>query len=204
VARVDSRVGALTPTKAACQLPRSVGDARVEERPRGVIERAFREHGPFLNGTARRLCGNASDAQDLVQDALERALAAVAAGEVPRNVRGWLTSIVYNLYIDRYRGRQRGPRFESIEPGDQIASPAALTDPAWIDITPEQLHAAVDQLDEEFRVVYQMHAVQGRSYIEIAEALGIPKVTVGTRLVRARQRLREKLLPLTGAGSEQP
>jgi RNA polymerase sigma-70 factor (ECF subfamily) len=176
--------------------------ARVEERPRGVVERAFREHGPFLNGTARRLCGNASDAQDLVQDALERALAAVSAGEAPHNVRGWLTSIVYNLYIDRYRGRQRGPRVQSIEPDDPIASPTAVTDPAWMSITPEQLHAAVRELDEEFRVVYQMHALQGRSYIQIAEALGIPKATVGTRLVRARQRLRDKLVHLTGDDTE--
>jgi RNA polymerase sigma-70 factor (ECF subfamily) len=186
-------VGALTSDFPTWQRAPGVR-GRAEQKPRGLVERAFVEHGPFLNGTARRLCGNASDAQDLVQDALERALAAVQSGNQPQNVRGWLTSIVYNLYIDGYRGRQRGPRVHSLEPNADVPEPVRATDPAWMSITPEQLHAAVAQLEPEFREVYELHAFEGRSYIEIAERLGIPKATVGTRLLRARQRLRAQLV----------
>ena len=54
---------------------------------------------------------------------------------------------------------------------------------------------AVARLPEEFRSVYQMHAIDGRSYSEIALKLALPKNTVGTRLIRARRKLRDLLLP---------
>jgi RNA polymerase sigma-70 factor (ECF subfamily) len=65
-------------------------------------------------------------------------------------------------------------------------------------VTREQLEDAVDRLEEEYRTVFRMHAFEDRSYKQIAEGLGIPMNTVGTRLFRARARLREILFGARG------
>ena len=51
--------------------------------------------------------------------------------------------------------------------------------------------------------MYQLHALEGRSYNEIADRLRIPKATVGTRLIRARRKLRDLLLPDLPARDEE-
>ena len=53
------------------------------------------------------------------------------------------------------------------------------------------LEGAVAKLDPEFRDIYRLHALEGRSYAEIAAQLDLPQNTVGTRLLRARKKLRE-------------
>ena len=68
--------------------------------------------------------------------------------------------------------------------------------PAWLDITPEQVQAALAKIGDEFRVVYELATSQNRSYKEIAAELRLPAATVGTRLIRARRKLRRLLTPL--------
>ena len=65
--------------------------------------------------------------------------------------------------------------------------------PDWQAITPEELLAAVAQLDTELREVTRLHGLERRSYKDISRTLGIPMGTVATRLSRARQRLRRLL-----------
>ena len=66
-------------------------------------------------------------------------------------------------------------------------------EPCWSRLTVDDVHAALAQLDPEFRDVYRMQAFERRSYSDIATALGIEPATVGTRLHRARKKLREIL-----------
>ena len=66
--------------------------------------------------------------------------------------------------------------------------------PLWMRIDAQQLRAAVDRLEPEFREVFTLHAFERRSYKDIAAALDIPQNTVGTRLLRARRKLRVLLL----------
>ncbi|WP_407740156.1 RNA polymerase sigma factor [Hyalangium sp.] len=162
-----------------------------------------REHESALHGTARRLCGNATDARDLVQDTLERGWNYRERYKPGTDGRAWLLTILRHLFIDRCRSRIRERRADvsAEEVEERIAAPEAEALPAWAAITPEQLREALEKIPEEFRLVYQLHALEGRSYIEIAERLGIPKATVGTRLIRARRRLKELLMP-TATGGE--
>lgn len=67
--------------------------------------------------------------------------------------------------------------------------------PAWRSVTAEQLDAAIASLEEEFRSVYVLRARRRLSYDDIAALLGIPRSTVGSRLHRARTRLRAILVP---------
>jgi RNA polymerase sigma-70 factor (ECF subfamily) len=155
-----------------------------------------REHEAALNVTALRLCGNVTDARDLVQDTLERGLRSLSRYKVGTDGRAWLLTILH-LFIDRCRSRTREQRAdvsaEQVE--ERVAAPELEAQPSWAAISPEQLREALEKIPEEFRLVYQLHALEGRSYNEIAERLGIPKATVGTRLIRARHRLKELLIP---------
>jgi RNA polymerase sigma-70 factor (ECF subfamily) len=159
-----------------------------------------REHRPLLFATARRLTGSDSDAHDLVQDTLERALRRFASLPPGGNPRGWLFTILHNAFIDRCRS-DRGERATSVDQlAERLAAPDSDAPALWEQVTPEQVKAAVAKLPEEFRAVYGLHAEERKSYEEISRTLGIPKATVGTRLMRARRRLKELLLGEDGAG----
>jgi RNA polymerase sigma-70 factor (ECF subfamily) len=156
-----------------------------------VFSATVREHEEALLRVARRLCGNDQDARDLVHDAYERALRNWDRYGEQGNVRGWLVAIMHNVFIDRCRtAKRRGPHAEidTIE----IAAPEPVAPPTWTKVDEQQVSRALQNLGAEFRQVYELH-VQGKSYDEIAAELRIAKNTVGTRLLRARKKLREQL-----------
>lgn len=152
----------------------------------------FLQHREVLQGVAMRLCGNVDDANDLMQDTYERVVRA-ASREVPDNPRAWLITVMHNLFLDQCRQKRRRPRLVSIEDEAEVPEPVAEAEPAWATISPAQLEAALAQLDPRFREVYELHCLSGASYEEIARQLNIPRNTVGTRLARARRKVRELL-----------
>ena len=79
-----------------------------------------------------------------------------------------------------------------------MAAPEPTIAPVWTRVSNEQVAAALNELGSDFRRVYELH-VLGRSYDEIAAELHIAKPTVGTRLIRARRKLKEALLHDLGA-----
>ncbi len=175
--------------------PSWAGRSSTEAEDLPAFSTAVREHDAVLRGLARRLCGNPADADDLVHDAYERALKAWGRYVHQGNLRSWLASIVHNLFIDRCRKQQRTPKSEAIEPLiDRLDAAAheAAPPPKWALLSADAVANALGELGPEFRRVYDLHA-QGRSYDEIASELGIARATVGTRLVRARRKLKDVL-----------
>jgi RNA polymerase sigma-70 factor (ECF subfamily) len=160
----------------------------------GSLGAALTEARPMLKRRAERLCGNATDAEDLVHDTLMRAMHGIPP-EV-RNVRAWLARILTNLFIDRCRANTRRPSHEPID--DQHEYVTLLEppgpEPAWTRITVADIRNAADALDPVYRDVYLLHTFEHQSYDEIARKLGVERVTVGTRLTRARKKLREALV----------
>ena len=133
-----------------------------------------------------------------IRDSYERALRTASACLAHQNLRAYLHSILRNLFIDQCRRASRRPRPLSLDSaelgGAALASEGAEpASPAWLDITAEQVTAALAQLPAEFRVVFELHAFEHLRYSEIAKRLGIAPATVGTRLLRARGRLRALL-----------
>ncbi len=167
--------------------------------PDAGFEPMVQAHAAALQSTALRLSRNQADARDLVQDTFERALRSYHRYQPGTSCRSWLLTILHHLFIDRCR---RGSRDRRAEPAalDLLSVPAneyAEDEPVWAKITPADLRRALQQIPEEFRRVYELHALEGRSYNEIALALAIPKATVGTRLIRARRKLKKVLMPET-------
>jgi RNA polymerase sigma-70 factor (ECF subfamily) len=160
-----------------------------------------RDHGAALRGFALKLCKSASDADDLVQDTLARALPALPSLQPGTNARAWLLSILHNLFIDRCRrGVREADRVSAQSVEHLLPAPEPSPEPAWARLGTADVDRALDQLDTGFRDVYRLHA-RGQSYDQIASALSIPRATVGTRLLRARKKLKALLF---GGPEEEP
>jgi RNA polymerase sigma-70 factor (ECF subfamily) len=157
--------------------------------PDPALEREIAAHRDALYARARQLCRGSIDADDLVQDVLERALRGSAGLRDPARVRAWLFTILTRSFIDRIRHQRALPQHEVLDDAGAAAPPADER-PAWQRLTADQLRVAVERLPVELRDTYRLHALDGRDYDDIARAQGIPKATVGTRLLRARKRLR--------------
>jgi len=151
---------------------------------------------PNLMRVALGLTRNAAEASDLVQDALERALREWTRFTPGTNARAWVTAIMSRLFIDGWRRRRRRPALVALDDLDLAGPPPpdGPSEPApWEGISDADLERAVAELPEPLRHVFQLNVVHHLSYGDIGAALGIPVNTVGTRLMRARRRLRVML-----------
>ena len=145
---------------------------------------------PALRRYARALVGNAAQADDLVQDTIERALRQWEGLREGNRLASWLRSILHNLYIDELRrGRTRGHEQEITELADDLA----LSAPAHDGTTAVDFVRAMDTLSIEHRQVLLLVGLENKNYRDIADELGIPIGTVMSRLARGRERLRSAL-----------
>lgn len=166
-----------------------------------------------LFGSAVRLTGARSDAEDLVQEALLHAYQAWSRFEPGTNVRAWLHRILMNAYISSYRRRVRERRALDVEadPGKRellITSAQALLETRDGGVhyggLGRALQNALDELPPEFRAVVVMADIAELTYREIADALGCPMGTVMSRLHRGRRALARKLGPQLGIDATAP
>jgi RNA polymerase sigma-70 factor (ECF subfamily) len=147
------------------------------------------EHLPYLRSLAARLCGRSDEAADLVQEVVERGLRWAPRLPERKNLRSWLKRVLCNLFIDGWRRRSRDCSERVFDLDALPANDDQGPPPRWAHIDDAAFRLAVDALAPEFRVVYRLHA-EGHDYDTIASRLRLPKATVGTRLHRARKKLR--------------
>lgn len=140
---------------------------------------------PRLRRYARALSGTDSDADDLVQETLTRALTHVDQWTTGENPRKWLFSILHNHYVDLLRRTARRPAHISIDAGDYV--PSTLAADAGIR---RDLDQGLQALSDEQRQVLLLVGLEGMSYAETADLLEIPMGTVMSRLARGREKLR--------------
>lgn len=143
---------------------------------------------PRLWAFALRLTGDKHDAEDLVQRACVRALERADQLQPGSAPLSWMFSIIHSVWINEVRARSVRNR-SSMEWDDQfvenVADPAARTPEEQL--MNGQIIDAFKRLPEAQRAVMLMVAVEGLSYQETAEAIGVPIGTVMSRLSRARQ-----------------
>lgn len=160
-----------------------------------TLHAALADATPYLRRLAEKLCGTAADASDLVQDTAERAMRQGMPADI-RNPRAWLTTILHNLFIDRCRAIARAPLHEPLDEIIDNVTPLEIAspEPPWSHATIDDVRLALDEISETYREVYVMHTFEHQTYEQIAARLKINRVTVGTRLNRARRELRRVLV----------
>ena len=150
-------------------------------------------HSDRVYRLAYRLTGNQHDAEDLTQEVFVRVFKSLHT-YTPGTFEGWLHRITTNLFLDQVRRKQR-IRFESL--GDDVAripstarSGEAVTTDGMFDADVENALAA---LPPDFRVAVVLCDVEGLSYEEISDILGVKMGTVRSRIHRGRAMLRSAL-----------
>lgn len=142
---------------------------------------------PALRRYARALLRDPADADDLVQDCLERAVSRWHQRRSDGDARTWLYAILHNLAVSQMRRRaRRGAHMPVDDVPEANLSVAPSQDEG---LRHRDLMAALDALPEEQRSVLLLVTVEGLSYAEAAQVLAIPTGTVMSRLSRARDRV---------------
>ena len=147
---------------------------------------------PMLRRFAYSLTGSAADADDLLQNTLERLL----TRGIPADIEPakWAFRVCRNIWIDEYRARKI--RQHNTYSLDETEEPSVDGEQTIHDqITLDQVDAAMNKLPDDQRSIMALVALQGMSYKEVAETLGIPAGTVMSRLARARVALSNYLNP---------
>jgi RNA polymerase sigma-70 factor (ECF subfamily) len=142
-------------------------------------------HIPRLRRYARALTHDVIWADDLVQDTLERALRRRWMFRMESNLRAWLFTILYRLYLNDLANHRRS--MSAVDEGWEEAQ--ASDDPGMA----FDMRRALARLSPEHRAVILLIGLEQLSYKEAAEVLQVPLGTVMSRLTRARERLRELL-----------
>lgn len=156
---------------------------------------------PGLRRYAAALVGNAAQADDLVQDSIERALRQSAQLRELDKLPGWLRRILYNKYMDELRrDRSRGRQQDITE----SANDQELSIPAYDGTAMRDFVKAINALSAEHRQILLLVGLEDLSYQEISDELGIPLGTVMSRLARARERLRAMIQEGTPADAQSP
>jgi RNA polymerase sigma-70 factor, ECF subfamily len=166
----------------------------------------------YLNGLysyAMVLTRNHAEAEDLVQETYTRAIQAMQKLRAGSNIKGWLFTILKNIWFNQLRKRRNAPQLIEIEAGDSIANnivePSKNSHDLYVSkLEAEQVRAAIQELPVEFREVILLREYEDLSYQEIASILHCPLGTVMSRLGRARAKLRALLAaaaPLKGSAS---
>lgn len=173
------------------------------KKQKAAFASAVMEHISSLYGTALRMSGQKAEAEDLVHDTFVRALSFQNRFDPGTNLKAWLFKMMINLFINKYRRDRRGRELqkgaesedlvERMIPQEQMAAHTKPEEYFFERLFSDDVVNAFDELPQEFKVVVLLADVNGFSYGQIADILGIPVGTVMSRLHRGRRMLRVSL-----------
>lgn len=186
--------------------PTGIADTELVQRAIARDEAAIRSimqaNNRRLYRLARGILRNDSEAEDVVQETYVRALTHLEDFRGDSSLATWLSRIAMNEALGRLRRQRPGVELSSLPPGTleaqiiQFPNSATSEDPektmAQREIQRVVEHA-IDELPDNFRIVFITRVIEGMNVEETAEILGLKPETVKTRLHRARSMLRENV-----------
>jgi RNA polymerase sigma factor (sigma-70 family) len=157
----------------------------VDDPRDSAFERLYRRYAHDVYRFALVLLRNPAEAEDVTQTTFLNAYRALQAGEEPQRPRSWLLTICHNAARSRIRAAMRRPREVPLE---AAAGGPAAQEESQTDV--RELVRALGQLPSNQRSAITMRELEGRSYPEIAQTLGVTVPAVDALLARARRSLR--------------
>ena len=142
---------------------------------------------PALRRYSMTLLRDRSEADDLVQDTLVRAIDRIGTRKAEGDTRAWLFAIMHNLFVSRWRRLKR----RAVVMVEDASADAATPGGQFASLQIAEVALGLEALPEEQRQVILLVAVEGFGYAEVATILDVPIGTVMSRLSRARDRLNE-------------
>jgi RNA polymerase sigma-70 factor (ECF subfamily) len=164
--------------------------AKVARGDEVAFRQLSRRHVPAMVGLARRVLGNAADAEDVVQEAMLRVWTHAPRWQPLAAFRTWLTRVVVNLCLDRKR---RKP-WVDLDTAGEIADPApSIPEVAEQNERERALTAAISELPDRQRTAIVLTYSEGMTNAQVAEVLDTSVSAVETLLIRGKKSLRAKL-----------
>ena len=164
--------------------------ARVAKGDQAAFRLLARRHLPAMAGLARRILGNAAEAEDVAQEAMVRVWTHAPRWQPLAAFRTWLTRVVVNLCLDRKR---RAPMLGLEDAGEVVDPTPGAGEQAETDERDRLLAAAIESLPTRQRTAIVLTYREGMSNAQVADSLGTSVSAVETLLVRGKQNLRRAL-----------
>ena len=160
-----------------------------------------------LYGTALRLAGTGADAEDLVAESVSKAWSAIDTLQDRTRFRPWIFRILHNCFVSGYRRQSVRPAESAYQEDDNGSVATLLNEQSdefliwWAnperqffnDLLGDAIMSAIEDLPEAFRTTILLINVEGLTYDEAAEALGVPQGTIRSRMKRGRTMLQKAL-----------
>jgi RNA polymerase sigma-70 factor (ECF subfamily) len=165
---------------------------------RHVLSQVLDEVFDGLYGYAMVLSRDRTEAEDLLQETCVRAVQTTESLQLGSNVKGWLFTILRNIWLNQVRQRRAAPKIVELDVDESTAGmavePSKGPHALYVSkVERDQVRQAIQKLPEEFREIIVLREYGELSYQEIASLLGCPAGTVMSRLGRARSKLRTLL-----------
>jgi RNA polymerase sigma-70 factor, ECF subfamily len=163
---------------------------RIAKGDQAAFRLLSRRHVPAMVGLARRILGNAADAEDVVQEAMLRVWTNAPRWQPLAALKTWLTRVVVNLCLDRKR---RATMLDLEAAGEVVDPTPGVGELAESGERERLLAEAIQTLPERQRSAIVLTYSEGMSNAQVADRLGTSVSAVETLLVRAKQNLRRAL-----------
>ena len=173
-----------------------------EQEKTSIFDTEFMPHVDSMYNFAYRLTFDEDDAKDLVQDTYLKAFRFINSFERGTNAKAWLFRILKNSFINEFRKKSKQPAkvdynevesyYNSDDAGENITTDLRVETVQHM--IGDEITGALNALPVDFRTVIILSDLEGFTYEEMAKILDIPIGTVRSRLHRARNMLREKLV----------
>jgi RNA polymerase sigma-70 factor (ECF subfamily) len=154
----------------------------------------FIRYSSRMLGVCHRYARTAADAEDILQDAFIKVFDKLQQFKFEGSFEGWIRKIVVNTALKKYTLT----RYEKEQSGiENIAKYESAEDPsAYTHLSQKDLLALINSLPDGYRMIFNLHVIEGYQHEEIAEMLGIQPGTSRSQLVKARSMLQKQIIAL--------
>lgn len=147
----------------------------------------YDDHASFLMGVAIRYNKNRTVAEDILHDSFVQIYEGIDRFKNEGSIQGWMRKIVVINSIKHFKKSQL---FSGEQQVEEVVGEVEEVEPMY---SKRQLQEALASLSDGYKAVFNMHAIDGLSHVEISSILGIAEGTSRSQYLRAKKSLREKL-----------
>ena len=160
-------------------------------------EALYQRFASAMYGICLQYASSEEDAQDILQDGFIKVFAKLEQVKNPVAFPGWIRRLMINTALEKYRSQVILQRVEDVKGEVHEESDNRI----FSELTCEELVALIQTLTPQYRLVFNLYAIEGYSHKEISEELGISVGTSKSNLSRARAILQEKIITMYGSAN---
>jgi len=149
-----------------------------------IFSELYKKHSSYMYGVCLRYTKNTEDAEDVMQEGFLKIYRALDKFKGESNIKTWMQSIMVNTAINHYRQKKR-TSFKDISDAD-FETIKVFDDNIIEQLSTDELLEVINKLPDGYRMVFNLHSIEGYKHKEIAEMLGINEGTSKSQLAKAR------------------